>query len=149
MPDFTIGAFLLPDGWRFADLSNAILAWVAGMAHIYAAVHTSRWLRGLFISVAALALFYSFGYWWLVFNPERVSDWSNFYRPYGQVTWIIAWSLEPFIIVYYLRRLAYGLIGNAQKAVGEAREEASRITGVPVDDLSVPIARRNRGGESG
>ena len=111
-------AFLmLSDEHRWTDALNAVLAWGASMTHVWAAVNTSGWLRRMFMGISALALLYSFSYWWLFFNPGRVSEWSNFLRPFGILTWVVAWSLEPVVLVLYLRRQGYRIVRMASDAV--------------------------------
>ena len=109
--------FQLAEGYRMTDLYNAVLAWVAAMTHVWAAVHTSGKLRIMFIVIASLALLYSVSYWWLFFHPNRVQEWSNFLRPYGIVTWVVAWSVEPVVLVLYLRRKAREIEQVARQAV--------------------------------
>lgn len=108
----------LTDGWteQTVSASNGALAWVACIAHIVAAVSTSGWLRRMFISIGSLALLYSFAYWWLFFNPERVQEWSDFLRPFGVITWVLAWSIEPLVLVFYLRRRGREIVGKAEEA---------------------------------
>lgn len=101
---------------------NAVMAWCAALAHVYAALSTGGWLRRMFIAIASLALFYSFAYWWLFFNPERVVEWSDFLRPVGLLTWVGAWTLEPFVLVHYMKRKSSELQQRAQSAVDEANE---------------------------
>lgn len=94
----------LTDGWTDQAISaaNAVFAWVACCAHIYAASKTSGNVRKMFMLIGTLALFYSFAYWWLFFNPERIVEWSNFLRPFGVFTWVVAWAVEPVVMVHYL-----------------------------------------------
>lgn len=101
---------------------NALLAWAAGVIHIWAAVKTSGWLRTMFITIASLALFYSLAYWWLFFNPLRGGEWSQFLRPVGFATWGFAWMVEPVILIRYLQRVSDNIVSQAKKAA--ARTEA-------------------------
>ena len=80
-------------------MANALLAWCAAMTSFWAASHSPGMVRKLFVTIGTLALFYSFAYWWLVFDPTIVREWSNLLRPVGIVTWLIAWTIEPIVIV--------------------------------------------------
>ena len=105
-------------------LGNALLAWVAGMVHSWAAAHTSGWLRRMFVAIAALAFFYSLAYWWLFWNPDRGGDWSDFLRPFGLITWIVAWAVEPVVLVRYLVNRASELKLKGERAILDAKYEA-------------------------
>lgn len=96
----------LTDGWSSQAISaiNAVLAWIAFVTHVYAASRTSGHLRRMFMTIAGLALFYSFAYWWLFIHPDRVVEWSNFLRPIGVFSWIAAWAIEPVVFIRYLDR---------------------------------------------
>lgn len=114
----------LTDGWtdQAVSAANGFLAWIAFLAHIYAASKTSMWLRKMFMGIGALALFYSCAYWWLFFNPERVVEWSNFLRPFGVLTWIIAWAVEPLVLLIYLQRSGASIRQRAEDAAEEPRK---------------------------
>ena len=116
----------LTDGWDITLVAgiNAFFAWVAGMIHVWAAVHTSRWLRKMFITIASLAFFYSLAYWWLFWNPGRGEEWSSFLRPFGIITWFVAWAIEPVVLVRYLNKAAADLPRKAERAIKEARQTA-------------------------
>jgi hypothetical protein len=103
-------------------VANAVLAAGAGCAHIYGACHTSGWLRRLFTTIAALAFMYSASYWWLLSNPDKPQEWSNFLRPIGVVTWVVAWGIEPIILVHYLKRMGREMWRKAEKVVGEIED---------------------------
>lgn len=118
----------LTDGWSAQSISaiNAVLAWAAFIIHSWAASRTSGWLRKMFVMIGSLALFYSFAYWWLFFNPERVTEWSNALRPLGIFTWIIAWSVEPIILVIYLARRGDEIVRKAQDVADQASHRLDR-----------------------
>ena len=111
------------DGWSLTAIavSNAILAWVAACVHGWAAYKTSGHIRQMFISIAALATFYSFAYWWLAFNTDRSADWSNFLRPFGIFTWVVAWAFEPIVLVHYLQRSGNKIVAQAQEAADQVK----------------------------
>lgn len=111
-------------------VANAVLAWGAAMVHSWAATHVIGWLRRLFIIIASLGFFYSLAYWWLFINPERGADWSNFLRPFGIITWIVAWGIEPILLVKYLENRGKDIEQLALNRVIQAHEES----GVDVDD---------------
>ena len=96
----------LTDGWSAQGISalNGALAWMAFLTHVFAASRTSGHLGHMFMTIACLALFYAFAYWWLFFNPERVVEWSNFLRPFGVISWIAAWTIEPIVFILYLQK---------------------------------------------
>ena len=108
------------DNW--VELANALGAWTAGCAHIYAAIHVSAHLRRLFIVIAAMAWLYSIAYWVLFFELVSVRDWSDFLRPLGVITWGVAWAIEPIVFVYYMRRRGEGLIRQAETLTKELGE---------------------------
>jgi len=110
----------LGDHW--VEAVNAIGAWLAGVAHIYAAVHVSNHLRRLFLSIAALAWLYSFAYWVLFFQLVSVQEWSDFLRPLGIITWGIAWAIEPLLFVRYMKQRGEGLVDQAGELAGELRD---------------------------
>lgn len=114
---------LLIDGWseQLVSATNAVLAWVACVAHIYAASKTSGKLRLMFIGIGSLALFYSFAYWWLFWNPESVLGWSNFLRPISIFAWVLAWAIEPVVIIRYLQRSGREVIEHARSEAEDAR----------------------------
>ena len=121
-------SFLL-DGWdqQAVSAANAILAWAAACAHVYAAVKVSGKLRVMFIGIGSLALFYSFAYWWLFFNQSRASDWSDFLRPVSILAWILAWGIEPLVLVHYMKRRASELVGDAKREAGRARKRLDEL----------------------
>ena len=104
--------------------ANALLAWAAGCAHIYGAINTSGWLRRMFTVIAALAWMYSLSYWWLFFHPDKPVEWSNFLRPIGIVTWVVAWGIEPILLVHYLRKQGDKMWAKAERVVSEATDES-------------------------
>ena len=114
---------LVIQNWSLTTVAviNAILAWVAACIHAWAAYKTSGHLRRMFLTIAGLATFYSFAYWWLVFNVDRSGDWSNFLRPFGLFTWVAAWALEPVILVRYLTRRGEQIVERAQVAADKAQ----------------------------
>ena len=107
---------LFTDGWSLSVIAvtNAVLAWVAAIVHGWAAYKTSGLLRKMFISISSLAFFYSLAYWWLAFNPSRGGDWSDFLRPFGIFTWVVAWAIEPIVLVTYLGRRGDEIVHKAQ-----------------------------------
>lgn len=113
----------LTDGWSAQGISavNGVLAWLAFLTHVYAASKTSGHLRHMFMTIACLALFYAFAYWWLFFNPDRVNEWSDFLRPFGVFSWIAAWTIEPIIFICYLQRS-----GRHLKEVAEEKAQATQ-----------------------
>lgn len=104
-------------------VANAILAWVAGMVHSWAATRVIGWLRRMFMFIAFLAFFYSLAYWWLFINPDRGGEWSAFLRPFGIVTWVIAWGIEPILLVKYLENRGKELEQMAKYRISRARLE--------------------------
>ena len=114
---------LIWNGWTIEAIAavNAILAWVAAMVHAWAASKTSGYLRKMFVVIASLALFYSLAYWWLFFFPDRGEEWSNFLRPFGIVTWVVAWSVEPLILIKYLSNRANELEHKAGELADRAK----------------------------
>lgn len=109
---------------------NALLAWIAAMVHSWAATRVIGWLRKMFIGIAGLAFFYSLSYWWLFLNPDRGADWSEFLRPFGIITWVIAWGIEPVILVRYLENRGKDLERLAALRIKEAQARH----GVMLDD---------------
>jgi len=114
----------LTDGWtdEIISAANAVLAWVACCAHIYAASRTSGKLRAMFIGIGSLALFYSFAYWWLFFNPARVEEWSDFLRPISIFAWALAWAVEPVVIIRYLQRQGRTIVRVAESEARGPRQ---------------------------
>lgn len=114
----------LADNWddRLISAINASAAWFACCVHIYVASKFSGHLRLLFMSIGALALFYSLSYWWLFWNPEKVVAWSDFLRPIGIVTWMVAWAVEPFIIYRYMNAQGKKIVKQAEDAAAPFRE---------------------------
>jgi ribose/xylose/arabinose/galactoside ABC-type transport system permease subunit len=119
----------LTDGWtaRTVSAANAVLAWIACIAHLYAASSTSGAIRKMFMTIGTLALFYSFAYWWLFLNPLRVNEWSDFLRPFGIVTWVMAWAVEPIVLVSYLERSGRRLQRAAQEAAEPAKQRLDKF----------------------
>ena len=113
------------DGWSLVAVSycNFFLAAVAATVHGWAAYNTSGHLRRMFLTIAGLASFYSISYLWLALNPERVSDWSNALRPIGIFTWVIAWAIEPVILVAYLKKRGRQIVEHAQAVADKADEK--------------------------
>ena len=111
------------DGWSLTAVAatNASLAWFAACVHGWAAYKTSGHLRRMFLAIAGLATFYCFAYWWLAFNVDRSADWSNFLRPFGIFTWVIAWAIEPVILVRYLNRRGEQLVKRAEVEAEKAK----------------------------
>ena len=119
---------LFTDGWSLQAIAaiNAVLAWAAACVHAWAAYKTSGLLRKMFLSIAGLATFYSFAYWWLFFNPTEGGAWSDFLRPFGIFTWVIAWAIEPVVLVTYLNRRGQQIVDLAHKRAVEAEGRLSR-----------------------
>lgn len=116
---------LFTQGWSLQGVAalNASLAWLAACVHGWAAYKTSGLLRKMFVAIASLAFFYCLSYWWLFLNPDRGSDWSDFLRPFGIFTWIIAWAIEPVVLVTYLNRRGSEIVQKAENAAEKAREK--------------------------
>lgn len=116
-------AAVLTDGWSLRGIAavNASLAWVAACVHMWAGYKTSGHIRHMFIGIAALAFFYSLSYWWLFWNPSGGAEWSTFLRPFGIITWIMAWSVEPIVLVRYLQRSGDRLVSRAQAKADEVK----------------------------
>lgn len=112
------------------NILNAMLALAAGCAHIWAALNTRGWLRRMFIIIAAMAWFYCVAYMWLVFHADRVEDWSNVIRPFGIMSWVMAWCIEPILLVRYFRNSARRLHEAGVTAIREVEEK----TGVSLDE---------------
>ena len=114
----------LTDGWTQQSISaiNAVLAWMAFVTHVYAASKTSGHLRRMFMTIAGLALFYSFAYWWLFANPDRVAEWSDFLRPIGVLSWVAAWTIEPIVFIRYLKRTGQLIEKDAEESAHRSRE---------------------------
>ena len=108
------------DHW--VEAVNALGAWLAGCAHIYAAIHVSNHLRRLFVGIATLAWLYSFAYWVLFLGLVDVQDWSDFLRPFGIITWGVAWAVEPLVFVKYMRARGEGLVKQADELAAELRQ---------------------------
>lgn len=117
-------SFLTTD-WSLQTVAalNAVLAWSAACVHFWAASKTSGLLRKMFVAIASLATFYSVAYWWLVFNVERGAEWSDFLRPFGIFTWIVAWSIEPIVLVTYLSRRGDEIVKKAQKVAEKVEKK--------------------------
>lgn len=113
------------EGWSLAVVAavNASLAWFAACIHAWAAYKTSGLLRKMFVSIAALAFFYCLAYWWLFFNTDEGGPWSEFLRPFGIFTWIIAWAIEPIVLVTYLNRRGSEIVEKAEEAASKAKEK--------------------------
>lgn len=116
---------ILTSGWSLqaVAVTNAILAWFAACVHMWAGYKTSGHLRKMFLGIAGLATFYSFAYWWLAFNPESGGEWSDFLRPFGIFTWVIAWAIEPIVLVHYLQKRAERIVKRATDAAAPAKEK--------------------------
>lgn len=114
----------LADQWDQKLISgiNAAAAFFAACVHVWVAAKFSGPLRTLFIAIGSLALFYSLAYWWLFFNPDEVLAWSNFLRPIGIATWMVAWAIEPFIIYRYMLGQGRKLVLHAEEAAAPYRE---------------------------
>lgn len=98
---------------------NGALAAAAAATLTYAAAKTIEWLRGLFLVMAALAEFYATAYFWLAINPDRSADWSAFLRPFGVLTWVVAWIIPPIFILHDRQRRA----GQLQRSIDEVLAE--------------------------
>jgi len=111
-------------GWSLQAIAalNAILAWFAACVHGWAAFSTSGHIRKMFLGIAGLAFFYSLAYWWLFLFPDRSGEWSDFLRPFGIFTWVIAWAIEPVVLVHYLKRRADNIISKAQVEADRVKE---------------------------
>lgn len=116
---------------QYIAAGNAIAAWAAAMVHSWAAINISGWLRKMFVAIACLAFFYSLSYWWLFLNPDRSGDWSNFLRPFGIATWIIAWGIEPVVLVRYLTKRGQQIERMGKERLAQSVERA----GVDLGDL--------------
>lgn len=118
----------LTDGWSAQAISaiNAVLALTAFATHVYAASKTSGHLRHMFMAIAGLAMFYSAAYWWLFYNPERVNEWSDFLRPFGVISWVAAWTIEPVVFVRYLTRSGHIIKARAEEQAAVGRERIDR-----------------------
>ncbi len=95
---------------------NGVLASAAAATLTYAAAKTIEWLRGLFLVMAALAEFYATAYFWLAINPHRSADWSAFLRPFGILTWAVAWIIPPIFI-----------LRDRQKRAGQLRRDIDEV----------------------
>ena len=121
------------EDWSIQSIAatNAIAAWAAAMVHTWAAINVMGWLRKMFVTIACLAFFYSLAYWWLFLNPDRGADWSDFLRPFGIITWAVAWGIEPVVLVRYLTRR-----GQQIEQLGKARlAQSVEQSGVDPDDF--------------
>ena len=78
-------------------------------------------MRLMFITIGSLALFYSFAYWWLFFNPDRVLEWSNLLRPVSIFAWAIAWTIEPIVIIKYMQGQGRWVVRAAEHEAAKAR----------------------------
>lgn len=114
-------AFLTDDlSIRVVAGMNAALAALAAGVHSWAALKTSGLIRKMFIGICSLAVFYCAAYVWLFFNYTRSGEWSDFLRPFGLLTWVIAWAIEPFILVTYLQRRGQEIVKKAEVAASKA-----------------------------
>ena len=102
---------------------NTVLSFFAALVHLWAGWKTSHSLRYLFWTIAALAFFYSMAYWWLLWNLDRAEVWSRIVRPAGIASWLIAWSLEPIIMVLWLQRRAKEIEARGKQALDEVAEK--------------------------
>lgn len=125
--DWVRGLWTDPDTQVITFL-NAIFAWAAAVVHGWAAHKTSGWLRRLFIVISGLALFYSLAYWWLFFNPGEGRIWSRMLRPFGLVTWGVAWVAEPVVLIRYFDRASHLIVGRAEVVAADKAAEMERIT---------------------
>ena len=103
-------------------LVNTVGAFTAFGINSWAAWHMSGWLRRMFNVIAGLALFYSAAYLWLVLHLDKVQVWSDFLRPIGLITWIVAWCLEPIIITRELRKRGNRMQRQATEVVERFQE---------------------------
>ena len=103
---------------HWVEFVNAIGAWIAGCAHIYAAVHVTGHMRKLFMAIVSLAWLYSAAYWVLFFELVSVEVWSDFLRPFGIITWGLAWAIEPLAFVAYQKQRARGIVAEAESIQG-------------------------------
>lgn len=83
-------------------IANAVGAAIAAGIHIWAASRVRGRIRILFGVIASLALTYSVSYLWLLTHLDMRAEWSQFMSQFGGPTWIIAWSIEPIVLVHYL-----------------------------------------------
>jgi hypothetical protein len=70
---------------------NIILAMGAIVTSCVAAHRGVVTHRAHFAGVVALAGLYVVGYLWLLFNPDRVRAWSEFFRGVSLASWCVVW----------------------------------------------------------
>jgi len=76
-------------------------------------------VRVKYLLVSVLATTYCAAYIWLHFNPDSVAEWSVALRPLSIVTWIAAWIVGPFIMVFYVHRAARGIVTVIEDVVSD------------------------------
>ena len=103
---------------------NMVGAFAAFGINSWAAMHMSGWLRRMFNVIAGLALFYALAYFWLVLHLDQVKVWSDFLRPVGLVSWVVAWCLEPIIITREMRKHSRKMLKETDQVVERFKQVA-------------------------
>jgi hypothetical protein len=91
---------------------------------IYAAVHTSKGLRTLFVLIGTLALVYGVSYVWLYLHLEAAEKWSEIMRPIGLASWLMAWTLEPIVMVRWIRRHGREIECRVDETIKQVQEDS-------------------------
>lgn len=104
----------------FVLLFNFVLALAAFFTNAWASTQVNGWLGRLFFATAVLALIYSGGYLWLVFNPASGAVWSQALRPLGFFSWPLAWLFPPVIVVRHFKMKARRLEERTEKMIEDA-----------------------------
>ena len=93
---------------------NVIGASIAFGVNLWASIRLPGKIRWMFQAIASLALVYCVAYFWLLFNPDKVEVWSDFLRPLSILTWVVAWAIEPVLIVREFERRAKEIISQVE-----------------------------------
>jgi len=97
---------MLQDWATWLALSGALTAFAV---NVWASTKVIQEIRWLFVSIASLSLVYAVAYVVLLADIVTVATWSNFLRPIGLISWLIAWSIEPYLLVRYAQKKAHSI----------------------------------------
>jgi hypothetical protein len=99
----------------FVVIVNLIFSGVAVATNLWAGRHSSGYLRLLFAGTSFLSAVYFGSFFWLVFNMDQAATWSAWLRPVGMLSWLVAWTAPPWVIVNHHTRFSRRLVDDARR----------------------------------
>lgn len=105
----------------YVTIFNILGAVTAFAVNVWAATNVGGRIRAMFRGIATLALLYVGAYTWLLFNPDRVEQWSDVIRPIGVASWVLAWCLEPIVITVDYRMKARRILEDSDRIIERHR----------------------------